>query len=322
MNHLAAELRQSKTSLTAAALVALSFGCNREAGVDEHRASPQTPVGPEVAAMVGHSQIGIATVERAIKYSVGEPKLVLNKLIEARLYGSYALSGGLEQGRLRTTTRAVLARALLERIEEKAKTPAAATDAELKTMTERRWIEFDRPEAVTTCHAIVHAEGLESSAGWSLAKRLAEALRAFSVCEGFLARAREFPVAGAKITAERLPPVTPEGRTLILDAQGEPVDEGATFDEEFARSAHRIKTIGGQSGVVQTSFGWHVILLESRLPAKRVNLDERRERLTGDILRQRAQDMSAALLEASRQRVPISIERSAVETTARVQVGP
>jgi hypothetical protein len=277
---------------------------------------------PDRVAVVGPSGITADILRRAVAKAEGLPQSRLAQLVELRTYGLYAQQGGLHQGRRQMAERASLARALLERIEDETKSPPTPLDAEVESMTETRWIDLDRPDAAITCHAVVHAQGLDDAAGMSLALRLADALRPATRCQEFLDRANAFPVVGAKVTAERLPPVTADGRTMILDGKGEPFDEGDAFDAEFARAANQIKAIGEQSAVVRTRFGWHVILLEGRIAEKRVAFEERRKVLTDDILRKRAKDASDRLIVELRQRTSISVDRAAMETAARVRVDP
>lgn len=307
-----------------ARLLALVFaaGCSNTGSSQQHPATRAIRAEPDLVAAVGTSAITADILRRAVAKAEGRPQARLAQLVELRSCGLYAQQGGLQQGRRQMAERAVLARALLARIEDAAKSPSTPSDAEVESMTETRWIDLDRPVAAITCHAVVHAQGLDDAGGMSLAQRLADALRPATRCQEFLERANAFPVVGAKITAEPLPPVTADGRTMILDGKGEPVDEGDAFDTEFARAAHQIKAIGEQSSVVRTRFGWHVILLEGRVAEHRVSFEERRRVLTDDILRKRAKDASDRLIVALRQSTSITVERAATETAARVRVDP
>jgi hypothetical protein len=307
-------------SLTIALLLTFAVGCSSSKPVAERVASKRDFGDPAVLARVGASGIAGAAVRRAAADCGGSIRSALERLVVARVYGLYAAGGGLDRGRRQMVERAVLGRALLERIEAQSKNPATPSDAEVEAMTRRRWIEFDRPEAVRTCHVLVHAQNQEPAVGLSLAQRLAEALLPLTRCQDFIENAKSFPSAGAKVTAESLPPLTIDGRTLILNAEGVPVDEGATFDQDFARGAHQIKTVGTQSSLIRTSFGWHIILLEGKVPPKRLALEERREAFAVDILLQRARDRSEQQLSASRKRTRIVVERAAIETAGRVQV--
>jgi hypothetical protein len=307
-------------SLTVVLLLTFAIGCSRSKQVADRAPRPSGFGDPAVLAMVGASKITVAAARRAAADCGGSIRSALNGLVAARVCGLYAAGGGLDRGRRQMVERAVMARALLERIEAQSRNPATPSDAEVDAMTRRRWIEFDRPEAVRTCHVLVHAQNEQLAVGLSFAERLAEVLRPLTRCKDFIESAKAFPNAGAKVTAENLPPVTIDGRTLVLNAEGVPVDEGGTIDRDFARGAHQIKTAGAQSSIVRTRYGWHIILLEEKLPPKRLGLEERRQALASDILLQRAREASDQQLAELRRRTPVLVERAAIETAGRVQV--
>ena len=73
---------------------------------------------------------------------------------------------------------------------------------------------------------------------------------------------------------------------------------------------------------MKTPFGYHVILLDERLPAVKLTLDERRERLVDVVVALRAKTELDALLERLKQQTPVELPRSADELTARVLTTP
>ncbi|HEY5956584.1 MAG TPA: hypothetical protein VIV60_08530, partial [Polyangiaceae bacterium] len=213
------------------ALLTSALGCRRDSTPSPNRTAAALP--PGVLATVADSPITVRSVENALSGDKASPQAILQQLVELRTLAHFAENGGLDRARLRATRRAVLARALLERIEASARSPETPTDAEISAATGRHWIDVDRPLAREVCHAVVHDERLDNTAGEALAQRLADALRSHHDCTEFVRVAQAFPVAGAKITAERLMPVTSDGRTLVLNAAGVPVDEGTPYDKEF-----------------------------------------------------------------------------------------
>jgi len=309
-------------SLLSALLLAWGVGCSNPQSARERRPAPSVRGGTGIVAAVGERGIALDSLKRAIQQAGGDPRVRLEQLIELHAYGLYAEHGGLETGRRQTIERGIIARALLGRVELEANVPEVPSQVEVDAMTESRWLDLDRPEAVVVCHVVVHADRLSEAAGVALAQRLAETLRPLTQCTAFLEQAKAIPVTGAKVTAERLPPVTTDGRTMVLNAKGEPIDEGTPFDPDFARAANQLTSVGEQSSVIRTRFGWHVILLESRLSAKYVAFEERRKILTSDILLKRAQVRSEQLIADLRLRTPIALERAAIDAAARVRVDP
>lgn len=295
-------------------------GCAKPSG--EATRARRFPAATGAVAMIDATPISGESLAKALQNSTVGSKAALDELIDVRLLGLFAENGGLEVGRLHVVRRSVLARVLLERVEVESSRPSIPTDTEVEAMTERRWIEIDRPEAVQTCHVVVHSRGLSDAAGLALAERLADALHPLTQCAKFIERAKALPAGGATVTAEMLPPVTIDGRTLVLDGNQIPIDEGEPFDIDFARAAHQLRAIGNQSGIVRTQFGWHIILLSGRIASRRLPIEERRRLLARDILQHRASVRSEALIADLRKHVPISVERASIEAIGRVQVAP
>lgn len=316
---IAAVNRLVRSCLTVVALGASISDC---AGNERH--DPPSTKDPDWAAVhavakVGDSLISTGLLERARAAVPSSPEEPLLALIKTRLYGQFAEHGGLEHGRERMVSRSLLARAWMERLEAEARKAGPPTEAEIAAMTERHWVENDRPEALQTCHALVHGDSADAATARVAAQKLAELLKPFSRCDDFLEHAKAFSFAGVKITAERLPPVLADGRTLIVNQEGIPVEEGPMFDLDFARAAHQLRTVGDQSALARSSFGWHIIMLESRVAPKRVPLEERRQRFADEILLERAKNAVDRSIAEVRAVTPVSVDRAAFEAIGRIR---
>lgn len=308
--------------LIAAWLAVTISGCGTERRDGVHGVPQQVLSDPDAVAKVGESRISLEMLGKATSAGTSTTRRALEHLIEARVLGRFAELGGLQLGRYQTVRRAVLARALLEQLEARAKQPETPTNDEVESMTAERWIEFDRGEAFRTCHVVIHANTLTQDQGEKIAKRLAESMRPHTNCEDFLEHAKSLSIPDAKLTAEELPAVLVDGRSVLVDGKGEPVEEGPRLDEAFARAVHQLGTPGDQSAVVRTRFGWHVILLAAKISEKRLSFAQRREALTVDIHRRRASEASEAVLAQCRKNVPMSVDRSSIEAMSRVRVTP
>lgn len=316
---IAAVNRLARRCLTAVAIVASIFGCAERERYAAPAARDPDWAAIHAAAKVGDSLVSTALLERARAALSNSSEEPLFALVKARLYGQFAEHGGLEHGRERMVSRALLARAWMERLEAEARKAGPPTDVELAAMTERHWVESDRPEALQTCHALVHDDKVDAASARVAAQKLAESLKPFSRCDDFLEHAKAFSFAGLKITAERLPPVLADGRTLIVNDEGSPVQEGPTFDLDFARAAHQIHAVGEQSALAHSSFGWHIILLESRVAAKRVPLEERKQRFANEILLERARRAVDQSIADARANTPVTVDRAAIEAIGRIR---
>jgi len=155
----------------------------------------------------------------------------------------------------------------------------------------------------------------------ALATKLADAVRGTDQSTEFVRRALALPKESLQLKAEALPPTFPDGRiwdpTLIPPRQ-----LAGELDAEFTRAAFALTQPGEQSAPVKTSFGYHVIMLEERLPALHLTLEERRKRLVEAVLARRAKAELDALLESLKKQTPVELPRSADELTARVLTTP
>ena len=225
--------------------------------------------------------------------------------------------------RLRQAQRSVLARTFLELSYERAKDAGAPTDAEIAKITAERWYEVDRPAAAVTTHVVVQAKGPESqSAAQRLAHRIADAVRGIVEPTEFMAAAKAIPSDGLQVTAESLPPMTADGRGLLLDKDGKPVGEGPIFDQVFAQAANALDAVGSQSGLLRTQFGFHVILLQQKIAAYKAPIEDRRRLFESEIYGRRARQQCDRVIEEGKNRRPVQIQPSFQETIAKSQVMP
>jgi peptidyl-prolyl cis-trans isomerase D len=143
------------------------------------------------------------------------------------------------------------------------------TDGELAEFTERHWREVDVGERVTVFHAVALRNKLSEADARAKIAALREELKGTTDVATFQR------IAGPRVDASKgalvmqpLPPFTMDGRTT----EG----EASTFDSGFVRGAFAIGTAEPLSPVIESAFGWHVLLLVARQPAKRLPEAERR----------------------------------------------
>jgi peptidyl-prolyl cis-trans isomerase C len=255
-----------------------------------------------------------------VRAQVQSTEFVKNWATDALLAES-ARAGALHASRVVQVERGVLARGVLESIYQKARELGQPTERELQELTLERWTEFDRPAAAQTTHFVVRTtEGQPTTSAELLARRLAVAVRGCKTAEEFKTIVGAFPKEnGLEVVVESLPPVTRDGRSLRMSSDDQVLGAGPSFDLKFAQVASSLTREGEQSEIVQTSFGFHVIRLDRKIPLHQASIETRREKLTDDVYLRRARQETDRCIQDSRQRHQIKIETSFQEVVAQLQ---
>ncbi|WP_437639139.1 peptidylprolyl isomerase [Sorangium sp. So ce854] len=275
------------------------------------------PLPPDVAARVGAIDIPVDAVARIAAAQQIPPARARDAAIRDALFAAEARARGLDQHpEVQREISAALARHLLHRLKEEAANAGPVTDEELRTATERHWLELDRPEGYRTVHAVVRLSADADEATRARARALAEAIRkavlssrdvalrseppravegrppSDPAADAFVGAAKAVPADGLEVVAQPLPPVSAVGRALIPEPQ--------QFDVDFARAAASLAARGDVSAPVASSFGVHVIMLLERIPAQVVPAEERRRLVRDEVVADRARAAQSKLLEALR----------------------
>ena len=271
-----------------------------------------------VVAEVGGDEVSSATVTRVARAQRVNARVACESAVRDALLAAGARQQLGGHGLVTSAERSALARTLLEQVHNEAKAKPV-TDAELAEATRRNWKRVDRPPSARTTHAVVMVEQPEQdAAARALAERIAAAVAGETQPQGFMQRARAVPAGSLKVKTERLPPVTPDGRVVDLDAP--PGPERRRFDRDFAQAANAISEVGGHSAVTQSAFGHHVILLEARLEEQRMTAAERRKLLTDEIVDDRARRVVGELIEQLKRQHSVELARAAIDLTGKVRV--
>jgi hypothetical protein len=273
-----------------------------------------------VVARVGGSTISARTVERVAAAQGIAPPLACERSIQDALFAS-AARDLLPPERTASAERAVLARALLEDLLERARAEGPVVPEELDAIIRERWFELDRPAAVRTTHAVVlPVSPREDERAAALAEAIGRATVDAKDAADFRKRAESVEKHGLKVRIEPLPFITPDGRSFHQDGL-RPPSAGTTFDPEFARAANTLAQVGSLSPVTKTRFGYHVIYLEERLAEHRLSSHER-ESLRPNAIARRAARAEAELLKQLEASAPREIVRAVDELTAHVPTKP
>jgi peptidyl-prolyl cis-trans isomerase C len=315
----------SRRTARSAALSVLTIGVSCGGDTDQTTAGGGSTVvadlAPGVAARVGEQDIEAALVQRVAAAQKIDAVQARERLVKDALYAEHARSELAAGGRVAVAERAALARVLLERLERDARAEGAPTEQELAEIAKVRWLEFDRPPSARTSHVVVLVQPkTDKAAARRLADRIAQEVRGITDATKFRERAEAVPKGGLRVHAESLPGVTADGR--VVSERPLPPGAPSSFDVAFSAAANAIEEVGQQSPVVESIYGFHVILLEERLPEKRIPRESWPKLLGEEALTARARLREQELVERLERSTRIERDRAASALTAEVRVRP
>ncbi len=287
-----------------AAALALLISCHHDAPVPP--STVRTPLPEGVVARVGDEAIPASLVAAVAAAQGIGPRAALDRLIDDALAASGARASGDDRiPRVHWALESILGRASVEHVRLDAQAAGPPTDEELEQVTQIHWLDVDLPEQVRVIHAVVRRpkDPAQNPAARALAARLLAAATGASDAADFKARIAAVPTGPLEVTVEELPPFVADGR--IADPHP------SALDPTFAAAAFALKKPGDTSAIVESPYGWHVIRLLERLPAKILPAAERRAQFAEEVLAHRGRVALDALLDRRRASSPIAIRPDA-----------
>lgn len=281
--------------------------------------------GPDGVARVDGDTISRHTVERIAEAQGVSQEQALDEAVRDALWAAAARAapGGARSARF--ARRSALARGLLESLHAQAVRQGPPSDEAIRQVTQARWWELDRPELRRCVHAVALVKRPEDrAAALDLARAVAHATKGISDPAQFAEAAQA--VGGnddrVELRVEPLQPVAADGRVVDPAQPPPPGAPTMTFDRDFAKAVFDIPSQGDISPVVDTQFGFHVILFVDRIEPRKLSLEERRALLSPELMAARADKLEEDLITRLRSQEEIDVERSALELTKQVVVRP
>ncbi len=173
-------------------------------------------------------------------------------------------------------------------LEEKVRDIAQPTDEEITDFYEENIERFDRPKTVTARHILIATEPQDDETAREEKRDQAEDLRQRLLAgDDFAALAAQFSDCPSGANGGDLGEFT-EGQMV-------PAFEEAAFSQP----------IGEIGPVVETRFGYHVIKVTDRTPARQLTIEESRERIADHLLSQNQRTILRAYISELQEKADI-----------------
>jgi peptidyl-prolyl cis-trans isomerase C len=268
-----------------------------------------------VAARVGGESVTVAQVRALATARRMSLKEARDLLVYDAILAAAARERGLEdRPNVVVRKRGELASALLTKMRTRAE-GEPITDEDVARHTALNWLDMDRPVARRTVHAVVMPKDPKSEEqkkkADAVAERVAEAVRGVTDPDEFIEKAKAVDAQGLKLIAQKLPPVTADGRQADVKNRPPPGVDATRFDPGFVSAVSRLNTVGEQVGSVRSSFGTHVVMLLEIQSALVLPAERRRALLTEEIRTVRVKTRLDDLILRLSSATPNAVERNA-----------
>ena len=331
--------RRKPSGLLVVALLALG-ACKSDGPKEALPPPPSLAVSSnEIVARVGDAVISKETVLAIAKAQNISPREAVDLAVRDALFAQEALARRLDVPHQRDLD-ATLAKGLAASILQQVKAEGPVRDDEVNelvaTTRTLSGVNYSyivaRPEAWATVHAVVKIAKDADDDTVKRAKKVADAIHDATLPvaartkgttppagpdhEGqqFMDVAKAVDKQGFDLAVEFLPPVAADSTSVLPSGGGQ-------FDPRFVAAAVLLHARGDLSEPVRSDFGWHVIMLLDRIPARELSMPELKTLFEDHVYDARARKVTEPLLAELRKATPADIARNSDALLALLHVG-
>lgn len=296
-------------------------------------------LGGNTVARVGAELISEETVLRIARTRGISIREARDRAVVDALFAEHARSRGALDAQQQS---AVLARALLEKLQAEAIAEGPVTDEERNEAATRRWYEVARPAGSWVAKIEVTVSDTAATGSKQRAEALLERMRQTLAAElqavreqaaldpkagldpttieqqprgrVLLSRVRELPSEGFEVVGEEQPPFDTQGLTVL---PGNRVQLGP----ELADAAQKLLAPGDATKPIATPGGVALFVLLGRTEASQLTMEEQNKRLAEEIVAKRTRSKINSLLESLATSNAIEVDRRADGLLSLVQLG-
>lgn len=254
-------------------------GCNRDSGGSQ-RTRRGDPVVQDVVARVGVHSIGASELQSRMVAEGLPAEAALEQLIrEVALLEEAERSEFTEDRDDERSIERLMVRTMLRDLEEQ-NTPESISEEDVRAAYALGAGEFEVPEQRRSWHILVESQDEEAEAlAESILRQIEDADDAREIYDRYADGGPEGQAFDVK--AEELPPITTR----------------SPFKKSYKRAVFEAKTTGPVKSVVNTSYGWHAIVVTEIIPAEVRALEEAEDELRARLSQKRRLGAVVAIVQ-------------------------
>jgi peptidyl-prolyl cis-trans isomerase C len=192
----------------------------------------------------------------------------------------------------------VLAIAMLTKLDRDAAADFDAREADFLVKAREDYLmhkeKYQLPERVSASHILINAEKHGDAAAVALARQTREKLLAGA----------DFATLAAEVSDD--PTAKTNGGKLGWFGANK-------MDPAFSKAAFALKNVGDLSEPVKSSFGWHIIRLDGRRPAREVPFEQAKKQIMMELKTRYVEDTRKARLTAISHDPAMKVNQAAVD---------